>query len=94
MKTQQKKIDAILNELYEMHEDLFGQKYTIGVVLDENSEFKTIINEFRELIFTIKQTQHERSEIELKKNYKNTPERLRINQEIREDIIRAENMLR
>ena len=30
-----------------MHEELFGQKYSIGLSLDENSEFNRIIEDFR-----------------------------------------------
>lgn len=50
----------MLRELYDIHEELFGQKYSIGLTLDEKSEYNRIIQEFRELVFTIRSTQDER----------------------------------
>ena len=73
---------------------MFGQKYSIGVTLDQSSEFNLIIDEFRNLIFTIKSSQEERDLRENKRNYMNTPDRVRINHEIREDILRAEQILK
>ena len=57
MNAKQKRVEAILKELYNIHEELFGQKYSIGLTLDESSEFNLIIDEFRNLIFTIKSSQ-------------------------------------
>lgn len=57
MNSKQRRVEAILKELFEIHEELFGQKYSIGVTLDQSSEFNLIIDEFRNLIFTIKSSQ-------------------------------------
>lgn len=53
-----------------------------------------IIDEFRNLIFTIKGSQEERDMRENKKNYTSTPDRVKLNLEIREDIVRAEQILK
>lgn len=94
MNSKQKRIDSVLRDLYEMHEELFGQKYTIGLAIDASSEFNRIIDEFRELVFTIKASQEERDMHENKKSFANTPDRVKINHEIREDISRADGILR
>lgn len=87
---KQKRVEAILKELHIVHEELFGQKYSIGITLDQNSEFNLIVDEFRNLIFTIRASQEERDLREGKRTHQNTPDRVRINHEIREDIARAE----
>lgn len=84
----------MLRQLYDIHEQLFGQKYSIGLTLDEKSEYNRIIQEFRELVFTIRSTQEERERKENGKNYKNTAERVKINSEIRQDIERAQGILK
>lgn len=37
MNAKQKRVETILKQLYQIHEELFGQKYSIGVTLDESS---------------------------------------------------------
>lgn len=57
MTARQKRVESVLRELYDIHEELFGQKYSIGLALDEKSEFNRVLDEYRELIFTIRSTQ-------------------------------------
>lgn len=89
-----KRINTVLKELETIHEELFGQKYSIGLALDENSQFKRIIEEFRELIHVIRSAQEEREKREQEKNFKSTPDKVKINFQIRQDIQKAEAILK
>ena len=44
MNSKQKRIESLLHDLYDIHEELFGQKYSIGLSLDEQSEFNRVID--------------------------------------------------
>jgi hypothetical protein len=77
-----------------MFEDLFGAKYVPGLQETDQGEFNTIIETFRERVFSIRQLQQIREKKEAKKGYKQTVDDIRINQEIRDDIKRCENILK
>lgn len=34
MNSKQRRVESVLKELYTIHEELFGQKYSIGLTLD------------------------------------------------------------
>ena len=90
MNERQRRLKANEMQLLAIYEDLFGSKYVPGLQEQDKSEFNSIIEAFRERIYTIRDAQKDREKREGKKGYKQTPQELVMNQKIRQDIGQCE----
>lgn len=52
----------------------------------DKSEFNSIIETFRERLFTIRELQAQRAKKEAQKEYKRSVQEIKVNQDIRDDI--------
>ncbi len=89
MNERDRRLRSIELELNEMYEDLFGAKYVPGLQEMDKSEFNSIIESFRERMFTIRELQQQREKKEAKKGFKRSAVEIRVNQDIRDDIKRC-----
>lgn len=89
MNDRKRRLKSIQIDLEEMYSDLFGGQYVPGLQEIDKSEFNSIIETFRERLFTIRELQQQREKKEAKKEYKRSVLEIKINQDIRDDIKRC-----
>ncbi len=67
MNDRKRRLKSIQIDLEEMYSDLFGAQYVPGLQEIDKSEFNSIIETFRERLFTIRELQQQREKKETKK---------------------------
>ncbi len=67
MNDRKRRLKSIQIDLEEMYSDLFGTQYVPGLQEIDKSEFNSIIETFRERLFTIRELQQQREKKETKK---------------------------